>query len=101
MNTAKLDWFRILRDLAGAGITMADVGRKCNRNRFTVNNWSEGQEPRESDGRIVLSMYAKHCPDKFKQYQAEFGIYVGEDPEKETMRRLLLLMTALLAEVHA
>jgi hypothetical protein len=70
------DWFRILRDLAAAGISMAEVGRKCGRSKDAVQGWSEGSEPKESDGRVVLALYAKHCPMEYLEHQRHFEIRV-------------------------
>ncbi len=74
------DWFRILRDLMGAGVSMAEVGRSCNRTRFTVHNWAEGGEPKESDARVILTLYAKHCPDKYRVHAAQFEIPLAIRP---------------------
>lgn len=74
--TRRRDWFAILRDLARAGVSMAKVARKCNRNPTTVQAWAEGSEPKESDARVVLAMYARHCPEKYRTHQVDFEIHV-------------------------
>lgn len=76
MNKARREWFDILRDLMAAGVSMADVGRKCNRNKKTVHLWAEGGEPKDSDARIVLALYAKHCPDKYRAHQLRYEIRI-------------------------
>ena len=74
VSTRKRDWFRILRDLMDADISMTKVARKCNRNPTTVRQWAEGSEPKESDARIVLALYSKHCPAKYWEHQRYFEI---------------------------
>jgi hypothetical protein len=74
VKKSKRDWFRILRDLMEAGMSMNEVGRKCNRIGGTVMHWANGGEPRESDARIVLALYAKHCPEKYAEHQREYEI---------------------------
>lgn len=76
VNTRRRDWFQILRDLMAAGISMSVVGRKCGRDGSTVQKWSEGSEPKESDARVVLALYAKHCPVKYREHQKQFSIRV-------------------------
>lgn len=77
--TRRRDWFWILRQLAKAGVSMAAVARKCNRNPTTVAEWANGSEPRESDGRIVLALLAKHNPDAYREHQKAFEIKVVID----------------------
>lgn len=73
------DWFRILRDLMAAGQSMSKVARKCSHDVCTVRNWAEGGEPKESDARIVLAMYARHCPVQYRAHQKHFEISVMVD----------------------
>jgi hypothetical protein len=80
VNTQPRDWFRILRDLTAAGVGYAKVARKCNRNSSTVANWANGSEPKESDARVVLALYAKHCPQKYLEHQRQFDIRVAAAP---------------------
>lgn len=56
------DWGAILRDLAAAGVPLAAVARACCRDISTLRAWAAGGEPKDSDGRIVLALYAKYCP---------------------------------------
>lgn len=73
-NPSKRDWKRILHGLASIGITYAEVAAKCNRNPSTVANWASGGDPKDTDARIVLALYARHLPEDFLQDQAEFGV---------------------------
>lgn len=76
LNTARRDWFRILRDLMAEGISMHMVARKVCRDVGTVKNWADGGDPKETDARIVLALYAKHCPAAYRAHQRHFEIYV-------------------------
>jgi hypothetical protein len=73
------DWFRILRDLAKAGVSMGEVARRCGRDRSTVQAWAEGSEPKDSDARVVLALYAKHCAAEYVEHQKQFEIRVLVD----------------------
>lgn len=67
------DWFRVLRDLMAAGVSMHMVARACGgKAAGTVRNWAEGGEPKDSDARAVLALYRKHCPDKYEAHMLEF-----------------------------
>jgi hypothetical protein len=66
------DWFRILRDLMAAGVSMAKVAKAAGRDQKTVSNWAEGGEPKDSDARVVLALYAKFCPEKYAEHCQEF-----------------------------
>jgi hypothetical protein len=74
ISPRRRDWFRILRDLMKAGVSMGDVGRKCGRHPKTVAEWANVSEPKESDARVVLAMYAKYCPVQYLEHQREFRI---------------------------
>lgn len=74
MNARRRDWFRILRDLATVGVSMADVARKCNRHPHTVGRWAEGSDPKDTDARVVLALYAKHFPEKYRDHAKEFEV---------------------------
>lgn len=78
-SARRRDWFRILRDLTAVGVRYSYVARKCNRDSKTVQNWADGGEPKESDARIVLALYAKHCPLKYLDHQRAFDIRVEID----------------------
>lgn len=68
------DWFRILRDLMRAGVSMNHVARKCGRDVNTVKAWADGGEPKDSDARVVLALYAKHCPAQYNEHSKQFDI---------------------------
>jgi hypothetical protein len=70
------DWFRIIRDLMKAGISMGDIGRKCARDKATVKSWSDGCDPKESDARVVLALYAKHCPVAYVEHQKLYEVHI-------------------------
>jgi hypothetical protein len=73
-NPTRRDWKRILHGLARAGISTAEVAAKCNRNPTTVTNWAKGIDPKDTDARIILALYAKHLPEDFLKQEAEFGV---------------------------
>lgn len=79
VRTSRRDWFQILRDLSAAGVSMAEVGRKCNRNTTAVRGWADGGDPKETDARIVLALYARHCPLKYLAHQQKYDIRVSID----------------------
>jgi len=87
----KRDWFVILRDLMKAGVSMSKVARKCNRDATTVYKWADGGEPKESDARVVLALYAKHCPGKYREHQKAFDIRIEIDAVTEVGEQLGLL----------
>lgn len=74
VSSRRRDWFRVLRDLMSAGVSMAEVAKKCGRHTTTVQAWGEGGEPKESDARVVLALYARHCPEQYLMHQREFDI---------------------------
>ncbi len=76
-RNSRRDWFRIIRDLNAARISTHEIGRACGRDHQTVRLWAEGSEPKESDARIVLALYAHYCPLKYLDHQREFEIKVG------------------------
>jgi hypothetical protein len=87
VKSARRDWFRIIRDLSGAGVSAGTIGRKCNRNASTVIAWANGGDPKESDARIVLSLYALHCPLRYLRHQEEYAISVSLS-WRDVVRRL-------------
>lgn len=68
------DWFRITRDLIGAGCSLSEIARKCCRDVGTVQAWAEGGEPKDSDARVVLALYARFCPKQYAEHQRAFQI---------------------------
>lgn len=76
VTSRRRDWERILLDLRAAGCSLSEVARKCNRDVVTVRRWMDGGEPKESDARVVLALYAKFCPVKYLAHQKGFDIRV-------------------------
>ena len=74
VKSGRRDWFRILADLSRAGVSMSMVARKCNRNPKAVAGWAEGGDPKDADARIVLALYARHCPLKYLEHQKQYDI---------------------------
>ena len=84
VSTKRRDWFRILRDLMQVGVSMTQVARKCNRDVSAVRGWANGSEPKESDARVVLALYAKHLPLKYLEHQKAFEIRAEIEATVET-----------------
>lgn len=78
LSTERRDWFRILRDLMAQGVSMSIVARKCDRHVTAVVGWAQGGDPKEADARVVLALYAKHCPAQYKAHQRKYEIRVEE-----------------------
>jgi len=74
MRKKRRDWFRIIRNLMAKGVSMAKIASACGRDTKTVQHWAEDGEPKDSDARIVLALYAKFCPAEYAEDQQEFGI---------------------------
>ena len=98
MRTGPRDWWRILHDLMAARVSMHAVARKVGRHESTVWQWAErGVEPKESDARVVLALYAKHCPTKYAEHAALYAIAPtaeAEAVEEAALARLVLLARA-------
>lgn len=71
------DWFNILRDLKKAGISYHEVARKTNHAIATVVHWAEHGDPKDADARIVLALYAQHCPEQFTAHQKLFEVTIS------------------------
>jgi hypothetical protein len=84
MITRRRDWFRILYDLSMADVPATAVARKCNRNVSTVYDWRYGSEPKESDARIVLALYFKHCRMEYDKHEKQFEVRQFADSEGAT-----------------
>jgi hypothetical protein len=66
------DWYQIIRvDLLYAGVNQAMIARACKRDPKTVENWTNGGEPKDSDARIILVLYRKHCPQKYIEHMKQ------------------------------
>lgn len=85
MRGKRREWFRIIRDLMAAGVSMAEIARKCDKSGArTVQHWADsGGEPKDSDAQVILALYRHHCPDKFeahmREFQPEVLVYVKAD----------------------
>lgn len=79
IKSGRRDWFRILRDLSAAGVSMAKVASKCNRTTSSVRSWADGGDPKDTDARIVLALYARHCPLKYLEHMAQYEIRTAID----------------------
>lgn len=88
------DWFHVLRCLMKAGVTMHDVGRKCGRDHTTVKGWAEGSEPKESDARVVLALFAKHCAAEYVEHQRQFEVHIEIERMTEKGESFTLPMTS-------
>lgn len=91
------DWFRILRDLMAQGVSMREVARECGRDISTVGGWADGTDPKEADARIVLALYAKHCPEKYLIHSREFAI---AEPKVDEAKVTLLLRRLVELDMH-
>lgn len=75
------DWFTIIRrHLVYAGVSQSKVASACGKDKKTVENWTLGGEPKDTDARIVLALYKKHCPEHYEQHMREFQPDVLERP---------------------
>ncbi len=54
------DWFRVLADLAAAGVSNADVAFKLNIAPSTVEYTKAGGAPRHSYGQQLLALHRKY-----------------------------------------
>lgn len=75
------DWFRILRDLTTAGCSANQVARLCGRSSKAVQHWANGGDPKDTDARMVLQLYARFCPALYVEHEKEFRI--GGEPHAE------------------
>lgn len=67
------DWFRIIRDLMKAGVSMGKIAKACGKScTRVVAHWAEGGEPKDSDARVVLALYRRYCPEEYRAHMAEF-----------------------------
>lgn len=86
-NQRQRDWFRIIRDLMKAGVSMHKVAMTCGKRATgTVQHWCEGGEPKDSDARVVLALYKRHCPDQYLKHMQEF------DPDVLNIKKTTVLV---------
>lgn len=60
-----------------AGLPLAAVARACCRDTGTVRMRVAGGDPKESDARVALALYAKHSPALYSAHAVEFTIHLG------------------------
>lgn len=72
------DWFRILWDLRVAGLDYPKIARLCGRNAKSVQHWANGGDPKDTDARMVLQLYAKFCPSLYHEHEKQHRINPGE-----------------------
>lgn len=97
------DWFHIIRvDLLRAGVHQADIARACGRDPKTVEHWTMEGEPKDTDARIILALYKKHCPDSYiahmKQMHPDFNFDADERMQTskvEKRKRVLVDLSQL------
>ncbi|MGC4062953.1 MAG: hypothetical protein QM749_19775 [Aquabacterium sp.] len=73
------DWFTILRDLKKASISYHIVARKCGKAVGSVVHWAEGGDPKDADARIIMALYAQHCPEQFAAHQRLYEVTLPAD----------------------
>lgn len=74
-SVKRRDWFQIIYiDLGRAGVSQSDVARACDCAPRTIGNWIQGGEPRDTEARIILSMYRKCCREKYEEHIALFPL---------------------------
>lgn len=55
----RTDWFRVLSDLAYAGVNQAAVSEMINIPRSTIRGWAAGSEPSHDDGYALLEIWIR------------------------------------------
>ncbi len=86
-NQKRRPWFRIIRDLMAVNVSMSQVARNCGKScARVVQHWSDGGEPKDTDARIVLALYKKHCPEQYLKHMQEF------DPDVLSIEKTTVLV---------
>ncbi|MAR93329.1 MAG: hypothetical protein CML06_21005 [Pseudomonadales bacterium] len=58
----RIDWFRIVADLRGAGVTVKDMSQTLDIPRSTIHGWcNEISNPRVETGLRVIQFWADTC----------------------------------------
>jgi len=55
----RTDWFRVLTDLAYAGVSQAAGSEMINVPRSTIRGWAAGCEPSHDDGYALLEIWIR------------------------------------------
>lgn len=85
-DAKRRDWFRIVRDLMKAGVSMRKIATICGKScAGVVQHWTEGGEPKDTDARVVLELYKRHCPDAYVKHMQEF------DPDMLSIPKVAVL----------
>lgn len=59
-NALRVDWFRVIADLARAGYTARRIATELGVSRIRVVGWKNaGHEPRYTDGSRLLALWAQ------------------------------------------
>jgi hypothetical protein len=88
-NPKPRPWFRIIRDLMAANVSMSKISRICGKScARVVQHWCDGGEPKDTDARIVLELYRRHCPEQYLKHMQEF------EPEMLNMNKAPVLVEA-------
>lgn len=53
----RIDWFRLLDDLARAGVPVSSVAMHTRAPRSTILGWKQGAEPKHRDGELLLDLW--------------------------------------------
>lgn len=53
----RIDWFRLIDDLARAGVPVSSVAQHMNAPRSTILGWKQGAEPKYRDGELLLDLW--------------------------------------------
>lgn len=59
-------------------VTTTTVARLCGRDVKTVQHWANGGDPKDTDARVVLQLYARFCPAQYHEHEKQFKITVEE-----------------------
>ncbi|QDY47289.1 hypothetical protein DUW70_01420 [Stenotrophomonas maltophilia] len=53
----RIDWFRLLDELARAGVPVSSVAQHMSVPRSTILGWKQGAEPKYRDGELLLDLW--------------------------------------------
>lgn len=53
----RVDWFRVLADLAERGVSAAELAHELELSENAVRNWKRGSHPRHADGERTLELW--------------------------------------------
>ncbi len=62
MEVKRVDWFRIIADLNGRGLSTHDISSRIGVAQSTLIGWkNDGAEPRYSDGNKLIILWQEIC----------------------------------------